>query len=248
MPPCAVYHQNQGVGISASTGYTGLEAYGLMTGWIVPELDVQRRRCCARTPARSSTDDAVFTRVAPASATASSTRGSSTTSRASASTTSSSRATCRPIVGIAGFYRREAARLPHDDAPVRRAGLGPHAVHQHGNQPGRAACYELDGKFEHDHARAERQGVRLRHRRGHLRGADPGRLRARRPRRAGARRRESPDWGPADVPAASAPPDPPTGRRAAASRARPRGRSSRSSPRKAASRSRSPPARPARPR
>ena len=36
VPPCQVYTQRQGVGISASTGYTGPEAYGLMTGWIFP--------------------------------------------------------------------------------------------------------------------------------------------------------------------------------------------------------------------
>ena len=52
--------------------------------------------------------------------------------------------------------RREAARLPHDDEPVRRAGLGPQAVRA--GQPAVAQqCYELPGKFE---ARAWRRAAR----------------------------------------------------------------------------------------
>jgi hypothetical protein len=62
VPPCSVYHQNQGVGISSSGGYTGPEAYGLLTGWIYPHW------MSADTLLRSFsgavfTDDAVFTHL-----------------------------------------------------------------------------------------------------------------------------------------------------------------------------------------
>src|SRR5215217_8245904 len=36
VPPCYAYTQSQGVGITSSNGFTGVEAYGLLTGWVAP--------------------------------------------------------------------------------------------------------------------------------------------------------------------------------------------------------------------
>ena len=62
VPPCFVYTQSQGVGITNSTGFTGVDAYGILTGWIAPHWmsnDVLLRS----SPGANLNDDAVFTRV-----------------------------------------------------------------------------------------------------------------------------------------------------------------------------------------
>ena len=120
VPPCVVYTQSQGVGHLQLDGFTGVEAYGLLTGWICPHWlsnetllrsdpggDPQRRR---GVHARSADRGRPLVLRPP--------------TRASASTTWSSRATCTTVVGIAGLLRREAARLPHDDVArsARRTG------------------------------------------------------------------------------------------------------------------------------
>ena len=105
-----------------------------------------------------------------------------------------------------GLLRREAARLPHDDEPVRRAGLGPHAVHQQGQRPDRPAVLGADRRQVPEHVDgADRQGVRLRHRRRRLHHRDPGQLRAGRPGDAGRSRARS---RPTGVPPTSRPRQP----------------------------------------
>ena len=62
VPPCSVYHQNQGVGDLGADGYTGPEAYGLLTGWIYPHWmsgDTLLRSYSGAV----LTDDAVFTHL-----------------------------------------------------------------------------------------------------------------------------------------------------------------------------------------
>ncbi len=145
------------------------------------------------------------------------------------------------------LLRREAARLPHDDEPVRRAGLGPHAVHEQGQRPDRPAVLGADGRQVPEHVDgAEREGVRVRHRRRRLHHRHPGQLRARRPGHARAPGREVARLGSRRRPDRDA-------RAARPSRRSPLGRaraspSSSSPSARAASRPRSPRARPARPR
>ena len=125
------------------TGYTGPEAYGLLTGWIYPHW-MSNDTLLRSYPGAMLNDDAVFTaRSAPTPARPVVLR------RPAGPRRRRRRALARPEDRgrHRRLQRREAARLPHDDAPVRRAGLGPHAVHA-GNQPVAQQCYELTGKFE----------------------------------------------------------------------------------------------------
>ena len=64
VPPCSVYSQSQGVGISSADHYTGPEAFGVLTGWIYPHwmsADVLLRSFSGAV----LNDDAVFTTVGP---------------------------------------------------------------------------------------------------------------------------------------------------------------------------------------
>jgi hypothetical protein len=64
VPPCAVFSQRQGIGISRADGYTGPEAYGLMTGWIFPHW-MSESVLLRSFSGTVFTDDAVFTAVGP---------------------------------------------------------------------------------------------------------------------------------------------------------------------------------------
>ena len=62
VPPCYVYSQRQGVGISHADRYTGPEEFGLMTGWIYPSW-VSGDTLLRSFSGAVMNDDAVFTRV-----------------------------------------------------------------------------------------------------------------------------------------------------------------------------------------
>src|SRR3954447_21829638 len=62
VPPCFAYRQSQGVLVSSTSGYTGFETYGLMTGWIYPQW-VGNDLLLRSDPGVSPNDDAVFTKL-----------------------------------------------------------------------------------------------------------------------------------------------------------------------------------------
>src|SRR5690242_1197124 len=61
VPPCFAYKQSQGTLISDTTGYTGFEKYGLLTGWIYPSW--LNNSTLVRSDPGVLNDDAVFTTI-----------------------------------------------------------------------------------------------------------------------------------------------------------------------------------------
>jgi hypothetical protein len=59
VPPCFAYRQSQGVLVSDTAGYTGFEAYGLMTGWIYPQW-MDNATLLRSDPGAILADDAAF--------------------------------------------------------------------------------------------------------------------------------------------------------------------------------------------
>jgi hypothetical protein len=62
VPPCFAYRQSQGVLVSDTAGYTGFEKYGLMTGWIYPQW-MDDETLLRSDPGAIMTDDATFTKI-----------------------------------------------------------------------------------------------------------------------------------------------------------------------------------------
>ncbi len=60
VPPCYAYKQSQGVLVSDTSGFTGFEKYGLMTGWIWPQW-IDNTTLLRSDPSLSPNDDAVIT-------------------------------------------------------------------------------------------------------------------------------------------------------------------------------------------
>src|SRR6478735_2545919 len=60
VPPCYAYKQSQGVLVSDTSGFTGFEKYGLMTGWIWPQW-IDNTTLLRSDPNLSPNDDAVIT-------------------------------------------------------------------------------------------------------------------------------------------------------------------------------------------
>ena len=197
VPPCQVYTQRQGVGISSSTGYTGPEAYGLMTGWIFPTW-MSNELLLRSFSGAVFTDDAVFTPLGGAVDPwfFDDQQGFGVDDVELSRDLST-------VVGIAGS----------DDEKLRvyRTVMHPfgapdwnHQPFYVGNQRVAERCYELDGAFESTSlapsgralAYGTAEGVFVAGIPAGCAPGDRGTLLA-----AGAR---FPDWGPADVPPASA--------------------------------------------
>ncbi len=202
VPPCAVYHQNQGVGISASTGYTGPEAYGLMTGWTYPNWmsnDVLLRSFSGAI----MTDDAVFTRVAPGLGDRELDPWFFDDQQGFGVDDVELSRDLQTIVGIAGGSD-EKLRVYRTTVHPYGAPNWNHQPFYTGNQPVAQRCYELDGKFESTTlapsgqalAYGTAEGIHVASIPGGCAPGDRGALVI-----PGGR---FPDWGPADVPAASA--------------------------------------------
>ena len=197
VPPCQVYTQRQGVGVSSSGGYTGPEAYGLMTGWIYPHW-LSNDTLLRSSSGAVFNDDAVITplggAVDPWFFDDQQGLGVDDVELSRDLST---------VVGIAGFNDEKLRVYRTLMSPVRRAGLEPPAVLQ-GNTPVAERCYELDGKFESTTlapgggamAYGTADGVYVASIPAGCAPGAPGTLLA-----AGAR---FPDWGPADVPPVSA--------------------------------------------
>ena len=197
VPPCQVYTQRQGVGISASTGYTGPEAYGLMTGWIFPHWmtnDVLLRSFSGAV----FNDDAVFTPLGGAVDPwfFDDQQGFGVDDVELSRDLST-------VVGIAG-QDDEKLRVYRTSRPFGAPDWN-HQPFYAGNQRVAERCYELDGKFESTSlapsgsamAYGTAEGVFVASIPAGCAPGDRGTLLA-----SGAR---FPDWGPADVPLASIP-------------------------------------------
>src|SRR4051812_41717172 len=61
VPPCFAYRQSQGTLISDTSGYTGFEKYGPLTGWIYP-VWMDNATLVRSDPGVSPNEDALFTK------------------------------------------------------------------------------------------------------------------------------------------------------------------------------------------
>lgn len=198
VPPCAVYTQSQGVGVTASDRYTGPEVYGLMTGWIYPHWVTDDLLLRSFSGAVFN-DDAVFTplggAVDPWFYDDQQGYGVDDVELSRDKST---------VIGIAGA-ESEKLRVYRTTFDPFTAPEWDHRPFAQGNQRVAERCYELDGKFESTTLAPDGRGFAYGTPEGVYVAAIPagcapgdrGTLLA-----AGAR---FPDWGPADVPAAATP-------------------------------------------
>jgi hypothetical protein len=197
VPPCQVYTQRQGVGISSSSGYTGPEAYGLMTGWIYPHW-LSNDTLLRSSSGAVFNDDAVITplggAVDPWFFDDQQGLGVDDVELSRDLST---------VIGIAGF-NDEKLRVYRTLMSPFGAPDWNHQPFYEGNTRVAERCYELEGKFESTTlapgggamAYGTADGVYVASIPAGCAPGGPGTLLA-----AGAR---FPDWGPADVPPVSA--------------------------------------------
>ncbi len=202
VPPCYVYSQRQGVGISHADRYTGPEEFGLMTGWIYPSW-VSGETLLRSFSGAVMNDDAVFTRVGPGLADSqldpwffddNQGFGVDAVELSGDQTT---------LIGIAG--------QSDEKLRVYRTTIGPfgapdwdHKPFAQGNQPVAQQCYELPGKFVSTSLAPSGRAMAYGTAEGVWIAAIPEGCA---PGDAGALvlgGATSPDWGPVDVPAATA--------------------------------------------
>ena len=197
VPPCQVYTQRQGVGVTSSSAYTGPEAYGLMTGWIYPQW-LSNDTLLRSFSGAVFTDDAVITplggAVDPWFFDDQQGLGVDDVELSRDLST---------VIGIAGF-NDEKLRVYRTLMSPFGAPDWNHQPFYTGNTPVAERCYELDGKFESTTlapgggamAYGTADGVYVASIPAGCAPGAPGTLLA-----AGGR---FPDWGPADVPPVSA--------------------------------------------
>src|SRR3954447_13144498 len=199
VPPCYAYTQSQGVGITSATGVTGVDAYGLLTGWIAPHW-VSNDLLLRSSPGANLNDDAVFTPV-----------GSQTNDHwfydpdqgLGVEDVELSR-DLQTVVGIAGFYSEKLRVYRTTMSPFGAPDWDHTPFTNKENVPVAQQCYELPGKFESTTLAPSSKAMAYSTAEGVFVAAipdgcapgDPGALVF-----PGAKH---PDWGPADVPPASA--------------------------------------------
>ena len=200
VPPCYAYTQSQGVGITNSTGFTGVDAYGLHDGLGRPALDVQRP--AAALVARGEPQRRRGLHAA--SARRPTTPGSTTPTRASASRTSSSRATCRPSSASPASTARSCAstarRCRRSARPTGTTRRSP----TRSNVPVAQQCYELPGKFDNTTLAPNSKAMAYATAEGVFVAAIPDNCAPGGPGALVFPGAKHPDWGVADVPPASA--------------------------------------------
>ena len=143
VPPCFVYTQSQGVGITNSTGFTGVDAYGILTGWIAPHW-MSNDLLLRSSPGANLNDDAVFTRV-----------GETTNDHwfydpnqgLGVEDVELSR-DLQTVVGIAGFYSEKLRVYRTTMSPFGAPDWDHTPFTNKENVPVAQQCYELPGKFE----------------------------------------------------------------------------------------------------
>jgi hypothetical protein len=200
IPSCYVYTQSQGVGITNSTGFTGFEAYGLLTGWVAPHW-MSNDLLLRSSPGANLNDDAVFTQV-----------GSTTNDHwfydpnqgLGVEDVELSR-DLQTVVGIAGFNSEKLRVYRTTMSPFGAPDWDHTPFTNHENVPVAQQCYELPGtKFDNTTlapsgtamAYSTAAGVSVASIPANCAPGDAGALVF-----PGAKH---PDWGVADVPPASA--------------------------------------------
>ena len=197
VPPCYVYSQRQGVGISHADRYTGPEEFGLMTGWIYPSW-MSNETLLRSFSGAVMNDDAVFTRARRLSARPVVLRRQPGLRRRRR------RAVERPDDRGRDrrAERREAARLPHDDGPVlaRRTGTTSRSRRATSRSPSSATSCRASSSPPASRRAGARWPTAPPRACGSRR--SPRAARPATPARWSLAGATSPDWGPADVPVA----------------------------------------------
>ncbi|MDA0164496.1 hypothetical protein OM076_29770 [Solirubrobacter ginsenosidimutans] len=199
VPPCFAYTQSQGVGITNSTGFTGVDAYGILTGWIAPHW-VSNDVLLRSSPGANLNDDAVFTRV-----------GETTNDHwfydpnqgLGVKDVELSR-DLQTVVGIAGFNDEKLRVYRTTMSPFGAPDWDHTPFTNHENVPVAQQCYELPGKFDNTTLAPSSKAMAYSTAEGIFVAAIPDNCA---PGDAGALvfpGAKYPDWGPADVPPASA--------------------------------------------
>jgi hypothetical protein len=199
VPPCYAYTQSQGVGITSSTGFTGVDAYGILTGWIAPHW-VSNDLLLRSSAGANLNDDAVFTRV-----------GETTNDHwfydpnqgLGVKDVELSR-DLQTVVGIAGFSDEKLRVYRTTMSPFGAPDWDHTPFTNHENVPVAQQCYELPGKFDNTTLAPSSKAMAYSTAAGVFVAAIPDGCA---PGDAGALvfpGAKYPDWGPADVPPASA--------------------------------------------
>jgi hypothetical protein len=199
VPPCFVYTQSQGVGITSSTGFTGVDAYGLLTGWIAPHW-VSNDLLLRSSPGANLNDDAVFTPV-----------GSQTNDHwfydpnqgLGVEDVELSR-DLQTVVGIAGFYDEKLRVYRTTMSPFGAPDWDHTPFTNHQNVPVAQQCYELAGKFESTTLAPSGKAMAYGTADGVFVAAIPDNCQPGSPGALLFPGAKHPDWGPADAPPASA--------------------------------------------
>ena len=203
VPPCFVYRQSQGVLVSDTTGYTGYERYGLMTGWIWP-IWMDNETLLRSDPGAIMADDAAFTKLGgPVDPWFwDSNQGLGVIAMELSRD-------LKTAIGIAGFYDEKLRVYRTTMHPYGAPDWDHTPFTTKENVPTLEQCYELPGgKFVSTSmapsgkafAYGTADGVYVTTIPDNCAPGGPGTLLA-----AGAK---SPDWGPADVPTPAAGPSP----------------------------------------
>ena len=199
VPPCYAYTQSQGVGITSSTGFTGVDAYGLLTGWIAPHW-MSNDLLLRSSPGANLNDDAVFTPV-----------GSQTNDHwfydpnqgLGVEDVELSR-DLQTVVGIAGFYDEKLRVYRTTMSPFGAPDWDHTPFTNHQNVPVAQQCYELGGKFESTTLAPSGKAMAYGTAAGVFVAAIPDNCQPGGPGALIFPGAKHPDWGPADVPPASA--------------------------------------------
>ena len=199
VPPCFVYTQSQGVGITNSTGFTGVDAYGILTGWVAPHW-MSNDLLLRSSPGANLNDDAVFTRL-----------GETTNDHwfydpnqgLGVEDVELSR-DLQTVVGIAGFYSEKLRVYRTTMSPFGAPDWDHTPFTNKENVPVAQRCYELPGKFESTSLAPSGKAMAYGTAEGVFVAAIPDNCVPGGPGALLLPGAKHPDWGPADVPPASA--------------------------------------------
>src|SRR4051794_3913972 len=200
VPPCHAYTQSQGVGITNATGFTGVDAYGLLTGWVAPHW-VSNDLLLRSSPGANLNDDAVLTRV-----------GERTNDPwfydpdqgLGVEDVELSR-DLQTVVGIAGFSSEKLRVYRTTMSPFGAPDWDHTPFTNHENVPVAQQCYELPGtKFENTTLAPSGKAMAYSTAQGVFVAAIPDNCAAGAVGALVFPGAKHPDWGVADVPPASA--------------------------------------------
>jgi hypothetical protein len=200
VPPCYAYTQSQGVGITNATGFTGVDAYGLLTGWVAPHW-VSNETLLRSSPGANLNDDAVFTQVGT---TAIDPWFYDPNQGLGVDDVELSR-DLQTVVGIAGFSSEKLRVYRTTMSPFGAPDWDHTPFTNHQNVPVAQQCYELPGsKFESTTLAPSGKAMAYSTAAGIFVAAIPDNCAAGGPGALVLPGAKHPDWGPADVPPASA--------------------------------------------